>query len=64
MPLQSVKPDGQTQAPLLQNLPPVQTLPQRPQLLLSLSLLRQVPEQHMPPLAPNWEMQLVLQLPQ
>jgi len=44
-------------------LPPLQTVPQAPQLLLSVWLLRQVAEQQMPPL-PRLLTQLVLQLPQ
>jgi hypothetical protein len=62
-PAQSVWPEGQTQLPFTQDLPPVHLLPQLPQLLLSLDLFLQPPPQQMP-LLPKLLAQLFPQLPQ
>jgi hypothetical protein len=45
VPEQLVMPVGQTQAPAVQMVPPVQAFPQPPQLLTSVWRLTQVPEQ-------------------
>ena len=62
-PLQSVRPEGHLHAPAWHVLPPVQTFPQPPQLLLSDWLSLHEPVQQMPPL-PRLVMQLVVQAPQ
>ena len=63
MPPQSVWPAGQTHVPPEQDFPPVQALPQLPQLLLSVALFLQPPPQQMP-LDPKLLEQLLPQLPQ
>jgi hypothetical protein len=62
-PPQSVWPAGQVHTPFTQDLPPEQTLPQLPQLLLSVALFLQPPPQQMP-LLPKLLAQLFPQLPQ
>lgn len=63
VPEQSVCPVGQVQTPLTQDLPPEQTLPQLPQLLLSVALFLQ-PLLQQRPLLPKLLAQLFPQLPQ